>query len=30
MRVAVLGSWRPEDRDDWGLRETQEQFRDAG
>ena len=29
MRVAVLGSWCPENRDAWGLLETQEQFGDA-
>jgi len=29
MRVAVLGSWRPEDQHDWSLLETAEQYCDA-
>jgi hypothetical protein len=29
MRVAVLGSWRQEDKKSWGLLETPEEFRDA-
>lgn len=29
MRVAVLGSWRTEDRESWKLRETPELFQDA-
>jgi len=29
MRVAVLGSWRQEDRDSWRLRETPEEFQAA-
>jgi hypothetical protein len=29
MRVAVLGSWRQEDKKDWKLRETPEAFRAA-
>ena len=29
MRVAVLGSWREEDKKEWGLRENIERFRAA-